>query len=81
MKGNIEHLNHEKIHLAQQLECILIGFYLIYLFNYLYNRFIKKQTHMKAYGELAFELEAYANDNNIEYLKSRPRYSWIKYFK
>ena len=60
-------LNHERIHLRQQLELLLIFFYLI-------NR-IKGMKANEAYLNICFEREAYLNEKNIDYLKKRKRYS------
>ncbi len=70
--------NHEKIHHAQQIEMLWIGFYLLYLGQYFYFR-LKGYGHRKAYKSLCFEREASKNERNLEYLKTRKIYSWIKY--
>lgn len=33
-----------------------------------------------AYKDSPFEREAYANDNNPDYLVTRPPFAWVKYF-
>ena len=58
-------LNHEAIHAAQQKEMFLIGFYAKYL------------TYK--YDNNPFEKEAYANENNLEYLKTRKPFNWKNY--
>ena len=63
-------LNHERIHLKQQLECLIIPFYLIYLVEYVYYRF-KRYGHHKAYRSISFEQEAYKNESNLNYLVKR----------
>ncbi len=73
-----EFINHEQIHLRQQLELMVIPFYLIYLTHYLINR-IKYKSHDKAYRNICFEREAYANANNLTYLKNRKFMRWIVY--
>ena len=70
-------INHEKIHLAQQLELLLIGFYLLYLANYLYN-LLKYLNHNKAYMEIIFEKEAYAMESSVDYLQKRRLWAWAK---
>jgi hypothetical protein len=72
-------LNHERIHLKQQAELLVIPFYLLYLINYLSNLIIYRNHH-KAYLNIVFEREAYANEANMNYLKSRKGYSWCRYF-
>lgn len=72
-------INHERIHLRQQAELLVIPFYLLYLLNYLLN-LMRYQNHHKAYLNIVFEREAYAKENNLAYLKSRKWYSWLMYF-
>lgn len=71
-------INHEKIHIRQQIELLVIIFYLIYVINYIILRF--KYNHDKAYRNIVFEREAYINDRNLEYLKTRKLFTFIKYF-
>lgn len=69
--------NHEAIHSAQMLETGFIGFYVLYLLEYLLKRpFFSAQKD--AYHAISFEREAYAHENEPEYLKSRRAYAWIK---
>ena len=71
-------VNHEKIHLKQQIEMLLIFFYLWYVIEWLILSIKFKDTYI-AYKNISFEKEAYINDNNIDYLKHRKIYSWFKY--
>ncbi|MES2417564.1 MAG: hypothetical protein V4541_05220 [Bacteroidota bacterium] len=71
-------LNHERIHLKQQLELLIIPFYMFYLFHYLIN-LIKYKSHDQAYLHIVFEKEAYANDTDLDYLKHRRSYAWLSY--
>lgn len=71
-------INHEKIHLKQQLELLILPFYIIYILNYLYNLIIYK-SHFSAYYHIVFEREAYANEMNHNYLQTRPWFAFIKY--
>jgi len=34
-----------------------------------------------AYRNISFEREAYDNDDNLNYIKERKHYSWLKYIK
>ena len=70
-------VNHETIHFQQQLECLVIPFYIIYILEYLFKA-IYYFSIKKAYYNISFEKEAFANDKNFEYLKTRKRYNWIK---
>lgn len=79
MKGNMEHRLHERIHLRQQLECLLIPYPVMYFGNYFYNRIIKKMNHMTAYKNICFEKEAYAKQFDADYLSIRKAYAWKNY--
>ncbi|WP_207421845.1 hypothetical protein [Desertivirga brevis] len=72
-------LRHEKIHLIQQLELLVLPFYLIYFFHYFIN-LIKYREHNKAYMNIVFEKEAYQREGEADYLKKRKLWSWINYF-
>jgi len=70
--------NHESIHWYQQCELWFLGFYLWYLFEW----FIRLFTNWgMAYMSISFEREAYDNDNDLEYLLRRDRFSWLKYVR
>lgn len=66
-----ELINHEKIHLRQQLELLVIPFYIWYLIA----------LYRKGYMGISFEKEAYANDHNLAYLKTRKPFNFRKYLK
>lgn len=70
--------NHESIHLAQQRELWLIGFYIIYLYEWLMN-LANGMSGFDAYMNISFEREAYGNQKNLTYLQTRDRMSWKKY--
>ena len=71
-------INHEKIHLRQQVEMLIIPFYVVYLLEYIIRLF-KHASHRKAYRNISFEREAYDNERNKKYLANRKFWSWIKY--
>jgi hypothetical protein len=71
-------VNHEKIHWQQQLEMLIIFFYLWYLIEWIVRLFTNPGH---AYESLSFEREANANEYNQEYLKNRKHYSWLKYMR
>lgn len=60
-------IRHEAIHTAQMKELGYIGFYIIYLLEWLY----RLVTTKNAYRSISFEREAYANQTNKNYLKTR----------
>ena len=71
-------INHESIHTQQMKELGYVFFYLIYLAEYLVRLVINRDTN-KAYRAISFEQEAYDNEHNLSYLKSRKRYYWLGY--
>lgn len=71
-------LNHEKIHLRQQLELLVIPFYVWYLLEYLWHR-LKGKSHYAAYRRISFEREAFAHDQALDYLEKRKPWSFWKY--
>ena len=66
---------HETIHYQQYLELGFIGFWIIYLWDYL-KGFWKYKNGKMAYYNIRFEMEAYRNDLDKDYLKNRKRYCW-----
>jgi len=66
-----ETLNHEAIHFAQQKEMLIIFFYLLYFIFWIFY----------GYKNIPFEKEAYENEHNKDYLKTRKLYSWWHYLK
>ena len=73
-------INHEKIHLKQQLEMLLLPFYLVYMFEFLI-RLIQYKNWNLAYRNISFEREAYTNELNLDYLKQRPFWKFLKYLR
>ena len=71
-------LNHEKIHLAQQKELWIIGFYLLYVYYWLRGKW-KRDTSLASYLNIPFEVEAYKNESNRFYLLTRRKHAWRKY--
>lgn len=73
---------HETIHFQQYLETFVIGFLLIYLFEFLYLAIIKRMGFTKeAYRAIRFEQEAYDCDEYDNYLECRNRYAWKSVYK
>lgn len=72
-----ELMNHERIHTAQQREMLFVGFYLVYLVEWL----VRLPMRGNAYRNISFEREAYANQRNLNYLQQRRHYAWRGYMK
>ena len=69
---------HETIHFQQYIETLFIGFLLIYLYDYIRSGF-KLGFNRDAYLNIRFEQEAYDNDSDVDYLKNRKHFAWLKY--
>ncbi|MCK8521447.1 hypothetical protein M0D21_07705 [Aquimarina sp. D1M17] len=78
LKHDESFINHERIHLRQQAELLVLPFYLIYLIEYVLRLIIYRNSQ-QAYRNISFEREAYENEENLEYLKKRRPWSFIKY--
>ncbi len=64
-------INHEQIHTAQMKELGYVGFYILYLIEWLIRLLVNKN----AYKNISFEKEAYKHESNLDYLSSRKRYA------
>lgn len=67
-------INHESIHTEQMKEMGYIFFYIWYVVEWLIKLVFNGGS---AYYDISFEREAYENENNSDYIKSRKRYSWF----
>lgn len=72
-------INHERIHLRQQAELLILPFYILYLLNYVIN-LLRYRAHYPAYRNIVFEKEAYAREADMNYLATRKWYSFLAYF-
>jgi hypothetical protein len=70
--------NHETIHFKQWVELLLLGFLILYPLFWIVG-LIRYRNGARAYEMIPFEQEAYANDQDLDYLKDRKLYSWVKY--
>ena len=70
-------INHERIHLAQQRELLVIFFYIWYAVDFIL-KYIKYKDKKRAYQNIIFEREAYENDYNLEYLKKRKTFTFLR---
>lgn len=75
--------NHENIHWHQQLELLIVPFYLIYILNWLYLGIFKYKGRnwTLAYQNIIFEKEAYDNEYEVGYLERRKIWSFLKYLR
>lgn len=73
-------LVHEGIHWAQEKELLIIGFYLLYVLEFIFNLF-RYGKWKAAYRNISFEREAKTNEMLSSYLEYRPRFAWRSYWK
>ncbi|MFD1768547.1 hypothetical protein [Sphingobacterium suaedae] len=71
-------LNHERIHMVQALELLVVPFYLWYVIEFLV-RYFYYGNFRKAYLSISFEREAYTNETNMGYVKNRKIWSFVWY--
>ncbi|WP_339610332.1 hypothetical protein [uncultured Planktosalinus sp.] len=77
-KNNKVFMNHERIHLRQQQELLILPFYFWYAVEFIVRWIQYKEIH-KAYRNICFEREAYCNETDLKYLKFRKIWSCLKY--
>jgi len=80
LKINTILVNHENIHLKQQLELLVLPFYLVYFIEFLFRLFQYKNWYL-AYRNISFEREAYTNERRLDYLNHRLFWSFLKYLR
>ena len=73
-------LNHEFIHTEQWRELGIFGFMYTYYTEFFVNLW-KYRNFKKAYKMITLEIEAYENDHNEHYLKTRKKRQFEMYIK
>ena len=76
---NEKTLNHESIHIRQQEELAIVGFYILYVGYWLKNKIASKMDNSQAYYNIPFEREAYMNESDPDYLSVRKKMAWREY--
>ncbi|SDQ05267.1 hypothetical protein [Flagellimonas zhangzhouensis] len=71
-------INHERIHLKQQQELLILPFYLLYVSEWLLRTVMYLDSY-RAYQNISFEREAYANEKDMEYLRKRKTFGFLRY--
>jgi hypothetical protein len=79
-RDEVRLMRHETIHFRQQLEMLFIFHWLLYAAFYLVAR-AKGHCHYIAYRYNPFELEAFANDPDEDYLTRRKPFAWAWYMR
>ncbi len=73
-------INHERIHLQQQKELLILPFYLFYFSEWLLRSIIYLNFY-RAYQNISFEREAYFNEKNLNYLEQRSPMGFLRYLR
>ncbi len=71
-------INHERIHLQQQRELLILPFYIIYLVEWLIKSLLYLDFY-KGYQNISFEREAYYNEKDLDYLTKRRIFGFVRY--
>lgn len=74
-------INHESIHLKQQIELLVLPFFLWYGIEWVV-RLIQYKSFKEAYRNISFEREAYDNDKDDRYLEeTRKPFEFLHYLR
>ena len=71
-------VNHESIHIRQQLEMLIIPFFIWYGLEFVY-RWVQYKDRHKGYRNISFEREAYTNEKDLYYLKQRSFWKFLRF--
>lgn len=71
-------INHESIHTAQMKEMLYIPFYIWYVIEFIIRLIIYLDAK-KAYRRISFEVEAYEEEKNDDYLAKRRHFKFLSY--
>lgn len=77
-RENVVLINHERIHLRQQLELLILPFFILYVLEFIFRLFEYKNFNI-AYRNISFEREAYSNEKNLQYLTNRKLFSFAQF--
>jgi hypothetical protein len=77
-KSDLWLINHERIHLKQQIELLWIGFFVWYFIEFLF-RFYQYQNWHKAYLNISFERECNRHETDLNYLKNRKMFGFFDF--
>jgi hypothetical protein len=71
-------MNHERIHLRQQAELLVLPFFIWYGLEFVV-RFMRHKDIASAYRNICFEREAYRNENDPLYLTKRRLWRFLEF--
>ena len=71
-------MNHEMIHFEQQKELFVVGFYILYAYDFV-KAMVKYKSKETSYFLIRFEQEAYTYQNDLGYIIDRNKHSWKEF--
>nr|WP_255577963.1 hypothetical protein [Flavobacterium sp. CHNK8] len=71
-------LNHERIHIRQQIELLILPFFIWYLLEYCIRLLHYKNSYL-AYKNISFERECYTHEQDLNFLKKRTFFNFLKF--
>ena len=71
--------NHERIHIAQATELLVVPFYALWLGDFVCGLIRHKGDAKAAYRSNRLEQEAFDHEADPSYLEHRPCYAWKAY--
>ena len=77
-EGNDQLIRHETIHIKQYAETLVLGFLLVYLWDFVHG-LLKYKNFNDAYKSIRFEREAYSFSADPSYLEYRESYAWRRF--
>lgn len=77
-RRNVVVMNHERIHIRQQLELLVVPFFVWYGLEFLL-RWAQFKNRYTAYRNISFEREAYANEKDPGYLRQRSFWKFLSF--
>ena len=78
LKQDAIFVNHERIHLRQQAELLILPFYILYGLEYVFRWAQYKNAYL-AYKNISFEREAYYHECSFSYLQSRKIWAFARF--
>lgn len=78
LRNDLVFMNHERIHLRQQMELLVIPFFIWYGIEFIVRWIQFKDRHI-AYRNISFEKEAYENEKDLNYLEKRSLWGFFYY--
>ena len=71
--------NHERIHIAQASEMLVVPFYALWLGDFALGLCRHRGNAKEAYRNIRLEQEAFDHEHDPDYLANRPWFAWRAY--